>query len=65
MQQDTEVPGNLKFILEAYKIIRGKPDLAGIIKCPKCSGQLHYRVAKLNGHVHAKCQTENCLSWME
>jgi hypothetical protein len=36
------------------------------ISCPICqNGDLHYSVAKCNGHTHAKCSTENCVCWME
>jgi hypothetical protein len=34
--------------------------------CPTgCGGHLYYRVASVNGHMHAKCETPNCVSWME
>ena len=34
--------------------------------CPTgCGGYLYYRVASVNGHMHAKCETEKCISWME
>jgi hypothetical protein len=36
------------------------------IPCPICErGRLYYRVAGYNGHMHAKCETEGCVSWME
>lgn len=38
----------------------------GNIDCPVCkTGKLHFSVAKSNGHVHAKCTTRLCMSWME
>lgn len=34
--------------------------------CPTgCGGHLYYRVASINGHMHAKCETKDCVSWME
>lgn len=36
----------------------------GYIECPICSKKLGYLIAS-NGHVHAKCETKHCLSWME
>lgn len=34
--------------------------------CPtKCDGTLHYSVAGVNGHMHGRCTTEGCVSWME
>lgn len=36
------------------------------IPCPACeTGTLRYSVASLNGHMHAKCSTINCVSWVE
>jgi len=40
-------------------------DASGIIVCPKCGGELHYRIAGYNGHVWASCKTPDCLRWME
>ena len=37
----------------------------GTIECPKCKGVLHLSQAAYNGHVHGKCETEGCVSWME
>ena len=37
-----------------------------IIDCPTgCGGKLHLSQAAYNGHVHGKCTTNGCLSWME
>lgn len=33
--------------------------------CHVCSGILRYSVAGYNGHMHAQCETEGCVSWME
>ena len=39
---------------------------ADSLPCPVCTtGRLYYRVAGYNGHMHAKCETEGCVSWME
>lgn len=36
------------------------------IPCPvECGGTLRYRVASINGHMHAACTTKGCLQWME
>jgi hypothetical protein len=40
-------------------------DWSGVIECPNCTGQLHVRHAGCNGHVHAKCETADCVAWME
>lgn len=41
---------------------RGK---AEVIACPICKGRLHLSQAACNGHVHGKCETDDCVSWME
>ena len=39
---------------------------SGRITCPVCStGTLSYTRAGINGHVHARCSTPGCLSWVE
>jgi len=36
------------------------------IECPICKeGTIHYSIASVNGHIHAKCTTGDCISWME
>lgn len=38
----------------------------GSIPCPVCQqGHLHYSVAAYNGHMHGRCDTDGCVSWME
>lgn len=32
---------------------------------PNCKGTLQYSVASYNGHMHARCNTGTCVSWME
>lgn len=39
---------------------------AEAIDCPACgTGKLHLSQAAYNGHVHGRCTTEGCVSWME
>lgn len=38
----------------------------GELPCPVCqTGLLRYIVAAFNGHMHAACNTKDCISWME
>jgi len=37
----------------------------GCMDCPKCGNGLRWTKARCNGHIHARCDTEGCLSWME
>lgn len=36
-----------------------------VVECPVCNGRLHLSQSSYNGHVHGKCETEGCVSWME
>lgn len=46
---------------------RNEPPLgkSEIIKCPVCEGRLHLSQAASNGHVHGRCETNDCVAWME
>lgn len=38
----------------------------GVVECPICKGKLHFtRAINYNGHVHAMCETDHCLGWIE
>ncbi len=36
-----------------------------VIECPRCKGKLHLSHAASNGHIWGKCETEDCMAWME
>jgi len=36
-----------------------------VIECPVCKGRLHLSQSAYNGHVHGRCATPDCVSWME
>lgn len=46
---------------------KGKPSVGDAITCPVCSGiaTLRFSRAGYNGHIHAACQTQGCVAWME
>lgn len=65
-----EIEAAIKRMTVAWPIIaewkKKKPiGKAEIIECPACKGRLHLSQAASNGHVHGKCETNGCLSWME
>lgn len=38
----------------------------GVVPCPVCkTGDLHYSVSGYNGHMHGRCSTNGCVSWMQ
>lgn len=47
--------------------VKPKPaaDRAEVVACPVCNGRLHLSQSAYNGHVHGKCETPDCVSWME
>ena len=46
------------------KAHKGK-STAEVVECPACKGRLHLSIAAYNGHVHGRCETDGCVSWME
>lgn len=55
--------------LEVARNWRVKPKPASdryeVVKCPICEGQLHLSQSAYNGHVHGRCETPDCIAWME
>lgn len=50
--------------VKAHGFKRGRGG-AGQVGCPACDGVIGYTVAAYNGHIHGRCSTEGCVSWME
>jgi hypothetical protein len=44
---------------------RGMTGSSGSIPCPNCAGTLQFSRAGYNGHIHARCSSEDCVAWME
>lgn len=38
---------------------------SGVTDCPICKGRLHWSIAASNGHMHGRCETPECLTFME
>lgn len=51
-------------VVDAWRT-RPPTNKAEVIKCPACEGRLHLSQSGYNGHVHGKCETKGCVSWME
>jgi len=74
-QQETEWKARLERTGRAIRGAHAHAKAAGLGKgsggkgnlpCPtECGGTLYYSVASVNGHMHAKCSTRDCVSWME
>lgn len=64
---DNEVIKTDNAFSEAYKLIYAQRDKKrnGFVKCPLCGKKLHYSFSDYNNHCMAKCETENCLCWIQ
>jgi hypothetical protein len=72
---DDEITAHINSIGVARKAIvdhlsgpwkKGMKGAFGTISCPVCkTGQLSFTRSAYNGHIHAKCTTDDCVSWME
>ena len=65
---DAAVERVLKVLPVIADLKRGLPKGKGsieTIKCPICSGTMQVRIASSNHHAAAKCETENCVSFIE
>ncbi len=68
---DDEMNGHIKKMFSARSAIVAELDRlqmkggGGVMECPVCKGRLRYSRAASNGHIHARCSTEGCVSWME
>jgi hypothetical protein len=64
-QLDADSASRTHFTLKLFQEIKAIGLMLGKVVCPKCSGWVHFKVAQLNGHVWARCETENCLAFMQ
>ena len=71
-QHRREADAHLLITLAALAVagkwrVKPKPahDRAEVVECPICKGRLHLSQSSYNGHVHGKCETAGCVSWME
>lgn len=67
-----EMDANIERTLAAIRIastwrVKPKPaaDRNEMVECPVCKGHLHLSQSAYNGHVHGRCETSGCVSWME
>lgn len=42
-----------------------EPGTTGAIECPICSAKLRWSCALSNGHLHAACETDDCVSFIQ
>lgn len=63
-ERSAKVLGALRHVSE---LVAGKRGIHGRTRCPVCGidDALHYSVASVNGHIWGKCETDDCVSWMQ
>lgn len=67
-KQDTRFEKTKAALVVASKWrLKPKParDRREVVECPACKGRLHLSQSSYNGHVHGKCETPDCVYWME
>lgn len=42
---------------------KGEKNVIGTVICPVCENKVDYSIAH-NGHIHAHCKTDDCISIM-
>ena len=64
----------IRFVEEAQRVrdaiaerIKATRIVSGAMDCPVCGGTrtLRYHESSHNGHIHARCKTDGCVSFME
>ncbi len=67
-----EMDAHVEKTMAAMKVastwrVKPKPaqDRRETVECPVCKGSLHLSQSAYNGHVHGKCETADCVAWME
>lgn len=58
---------NMAVVQPAISAWRDKPPRGKteVIECPACKGRLHLSQAACNGHVRARCETAECVNFIE
>lgn len=56
---------NTKTLLESINLIMESDKLSGVVKCPRCGGDLHYGKSAYNGHFYGVCVTKKCIRIMK
>lgn len=71
LQEDQRVEARIRRmdvilpLIVQVKIDCAGKNWAGVRECPVCKGKLRMTHAAVNGHVHGRRNTPDCVSWME
>jgi transcriptional regulator with XRE-family HTH domain len=66
LERGLDNESDFKYLSQAIKKIKEIKDKnISIIECPKCGKSLHFSKNELNGHIWGKCETKDCLGWIQ
>lgn len=68
-ERDFVAEARMELLIYGFAIVKNvagmRTEQAGTMPCPLCQKTLHYSVSPSNGHLHARCETEDCVTAME
>ncbi len=74
-EREAAMERRMKQVVSAIAIIRpavithhkATGESSGKMDCPECkrAGGVHWSRSNYNGHIHAQCETDDCIGWME
>ena len=68
-ERDFVDEARLELLIYGFAIVKSVAGMrdgnSGAMRCPLCQRTVKYSVSPSNGHCHAQCETENCISAME
>ena len=63
-KKEKKIEDDFVLILKALEQISNTSFKNGFINCPKCNNKLYY-AKHPNNHIWGKCETKNCLNWVQ
>ena len=64
-EHENSLMGVFRKIAEIKRGLKKGDRWSGTIECPKCKGKLHVSIAGCNHHARVRCETPDCVSYME
>lgn len=63
--RDASNSQTMKALALVSKAAQESQRYVGEVECPACSGVLRWAKSRTNGHIHGRCDTPECISWMQ
>ncbi len=55
----------LRCMIAAKEKYKEAGERYGMMQCPKCKGMIHWMVNGSRGHTAGRCETDDCIQWIE